>query len=281
MPDLSGTGVLQSRGKMRPEDVSVTKATIDGVDYLVPNFVLSYLSRHSDGATIDFQYTEGNGGRRLKKVTDHKKGSSTPSAEKKEERELHPVTVIAVSPMSISFQFMEGQKNKSSLPMTDSGYKIVTTTLNGKVPPVDAAISWNPSTGFLNDFKISGVNISLEDWDTLVKKYQPHPEEFKPAATLPKAPVGGPGPAPIPAKTAPVAPSLPKILPPPNTTITFSAKVNLDHNEMLAVSVSGEAADREALVAYLDESLSLFGRDEVTRERVNAYRKRVLPVVPA
>jgi hypothetical protein len=277
MPDATGT--LQSRGTLKPDDQRVTRATIDGTDYYVPEYVLNFLSRQSDGSTVDFRFEEGKDGRRLTKIQKHKDGdTSTATASPKDERVLHPVTVLAVSQMSISFQFMEGQKNKSSLPMTDSGFKIVTSTLNGRTPPFDAAVSWNQSTGYLSDFKLPGVSMPLEEWDELVKKYQPHPEEFKPATEV-KKPQSEPVVTPPPPATVVQKPV--SVIPPPNSTITLSAKVNLDHYEMLSVSVSGEAADREALIRYMRDSLQLFGRDEVTRERINAYLKRVWPEVPA
>lgn len=63
--------------------------------------------------------------------------------------------------------------------------------------------------------------------------------------------------------------------------LTIGVTVNLEHYENLRIEVSGEvesAADAGELAEFLDEVLGRFGRgDPATAERVDSYRKRVLP----
>ncbi len=63
--------------------------------------------------------------------------------------------------------------------------------------------------------------------------------------------------------------------------LTIGVTVNLEHYENLRIEVSGEvdsAADAGELAGFLDEVLGRFGRgDPATAERVDSYRKRVLP----
>jgi hypothetical protein len=64
-------------------------------------------------------------------------------------------------------------------------------------------------------------------------------------------------------------------------TLTIGVTVNLDHYENLRLEVSGEVdspEDAENLSRFLDTILGSFGRnDPATAERVNSYRRRVLP----
>ena len=64
--------------------------------------------------------------------------------------------------------------------------------------------------------------------------------------------------------------------------LTIGVTVNLEHYENLRIEVSGEvdsAADAGELAGFLDEVLGRFGRgDPATAERVDSYRKRVLPI---
>jgi hypothetical protein len=64
-------------------------------------------------------------------------------------------------------------------------------------------------------------------------------------------------------------------------TLTIGVTVNLEHYENLRLEVSGEVdspEDAENLSRFLDTILERFGRnDPATAERVNSYRRRVLP----
>jgi len=64
-------------------------------------------------------------------------------------------------------------------------------------------------------------------------------------------------------------------------TVTIGVTVNLEHYENLRLEVSGEVdspEDAENLSRFLDTILGSFGRhDPATAERVNSYRRRVLP----
>jgi hypothetical protein len=64
-------------------------------------------------------------------------------------------------------------------------------------------------------------------------------------------------------------------------TLTIGVTVNLEHYENLRLEVSGEVdspEDAENLSRFLDTILESFGRnDPATAERVNSYRRRVLP----
>lgn len=63
--------------------------------------------------------------------------------------------------------------------------------------------------------------------------------------------------------------------------VAIGITVNLEHYENLRLEVEGEAGDQEeaaGLVAFLDELLGRFGEgDEKVRERIENYRRRVLP----
>jgi hypothetical protein len=63
--------------------------------------------------------------------------------------------------------------------------------------------------------------------------------------------------------------------------LTIGVTVNLEHYENLRLEVNGEAEsaeDAEDLVRFLDDILGKFGReDQATAERVDSYRRRVLP----
>ena len=66
--------------------------------------------------------------------------------------------------------------------------------------------------------------------------------------------------------------------------LTIGVTINLEHYENLRLEVNGEAeteAEADGLIRFLDEILGRFGReDPATRERVDSYRKRVLPPFP-
>jgi len=62
-----------------------------------------------------------------------------------------------------------------------------------------------------------------------------------------------------------------------DTRLTIGVTVNLENYENLRIEVSGAAADREALIEYLDETLGKFGsKSEITKSKIEAYRRRVL-----
>ncbi len=64
-------------------------------------------------------------------------------------------------------------------------------------------------------------------------------------------------------------------------TLTIGVTVNLEHYENLRVEVSGDAdspGDAEELTRFLTAILGSFGRnDPATAERIDSYRRRVLP----
>jgi hypothetical protein len=66
--------------------------------------------------------------------------------------------------------------------------------------------------------------------------------------------------------------------------LTIGVTINLEHYENLRLEVNGEsesAAEADDLIRFLDEILGRFGReDTATRERVDSYRRRVLPRIP-
>jgi hypothetical protein len=64
--------------------------------------------------------------------------------------------------------------------------------------------------------------------------------------------------------------------------LTIGVTINLEHYENLRLEVNGEAesaAEADDLIRFLDEILGRFGQDPATRERVDSYRRRVLPGV--
>ena len=67
--------------------------------------------------------------------------------------------------------------------------------------------------------------------------------------------------------------------------LTIGVTINLEHYENLRVEVNGEAetaAEADSLICFLDEMLGRFGqKDPATRERVDSYRRRVLPGILA
>jgi hypothetical protein len=64
-------------------------------------------------------------------------------------------------------------------------------------------------------------------------------------------------------------------------TLTIGVTVNLEHYENLRLEVSGEVdspKDAEELSRFLDTILVRFGRsDPATADRIDSYRRRVLP----
>jgi len=59
--------------------------------------------------------------------------------------------------------------------------------------------------------------------------------------------------------------------------LTLGGTLNLENFENLKLEVTGSAADREKLKAFLDETAAMFGRNhEATREKIDAWRRRVL-----
>jgi hypothetical protein len=61
------------------------------------------------------------------------------------------------------------------------------------------------------------------------------------------------------------------------TRLTIGITINLENYENLRLEVSGAAADREALIEYLDETLGRFaGKSEITKSKIEAYRRRVI-----
>jgi hypothetical protein len=67
--------------------------------------------------------------------------------------------------------------------------------------------------------------------------------------------------------------------------LTIGVTINLEHYENLRLEVNGEVesvAEADGLIRFLDEILGRFGReDPATRERVDSYRRRVLPPIPS
>jgi len=67
-------------------------------------------------------------------------------------------------------------------------------------------------------------------------------------------------------------------------TLTIGVTVNLEHYENLRVEVSGEVDsphDAEELSGFLTTILGSFGRnDPATADRIDSYRRRVLPGYP-
>jgi hypothetical protein len=65
--------------------------------------------------------------------------------------------------------------------------------------------------------------------------------------------------------------------------LTIGVTVNLEHYENLRLEVNGEvgsAGEADDLILFLDQILGRFGRaDPGTAERVDSYRRRVLPGV--
>jgi len=66
--------------------------------------------------------------------------------------------------------------------------------------------------------------------------------------------------------------------------LTIGVTINLEHYENLRLEVNGEAesvAEADDLIRFLDEILGKFGqKDPATKERVDSYRRRVLPRIP-
>ena len=66
----------------------------------------------------------------------------------------------------------------------------------------------------------------------------------------------------------------------PKREMTIGVTVNLQNYESLRIEVEDDVESEEdvrSLVAFLDETLALFGRgDQATEKAVNHYRKRVL-----
>lgn len=59
--------------------------------------------------------------------------------------------------------------------------------------------------------------------------------------------------------------------------LTIGGTVNLQNYENLKLEISGPACDRDQMIAYLGETLDLFGKgNPATREQIEGYKRRVL-----
>jgi hypothetical protein len=74
-----------------------------------------------------------------------------------------------------------------------------------------------------------------------------------------------------------------KDLPPVDTIRIWNAErmsigitINLDNFENIRIELEGPACNHEGIISDLDLILSKLGKNEVTRERIEAYKKRVI-----
>ena len=58
--------------------------------------------------------------------------------------------------------------------------------------------------------------------------------------------------------------------------MTVEVTINLDNYENIRVGLEGPACNHEGIISDLDLILSKLGKNEVTREKIEAYKKRVI-----
>ena len=261
---IEGTGTLQSKG--------AGQAVIQGEMYVVADFVQKFLDRVKVGSEVDYQFELSNDGtkRRLVRIQQHKTTDKKPEVKtgaeiKQIEDTRRRITLTGYSTALISFQFEDGQKNKSSVALSTEQYdQLEEWGIRSKLPLPGCEISWN-TAGMMKGVWIPGINAPdplPRSGKEILKENLDQVREAPPKE-------------PAPVTTTRDTSTSPRMWS-GETNLTIGVTINLDNYENLRVSVSGSAADRSQLIEYLNETLDCFGKTEATRGMIDAYRKRVI-----
>lgn len=273
----------------KPKDLK--SCVIDGVPYTVPNYVMEFLSRRTEGEKVEFSFTEGEAGRRLTKImraNRTEKPAQVKEPAKVPPPQLHHVRVIKVNEIALKYFNLSkdpkiaGERVLVMTPaqfgtFTDAGIKdgdeidilidaqgFVSLPPKGSTPTKDAALRENldrmngPADGEIVD----------PPGGELIKA---PPRENKENTTTPP-------------EKATVAPQGKPTEETPNDKdrayrwdLTIGGTINLGNYENLKVEISGPACDLEQMKAFIGETLDLFGKgNPATRELIEGYKRRVL-----
>ena len=165
---------------------------------------------------------------------------------------FHRVSIENYSMASVSFRFLTGQKNKSTVQLLPDQYKWFEENGVRHILPTNADISWKAGT--LYEARIPGVNCSELPELPEEKQSVSEPEtntDFQTAEKLKKD-----------LETAQAG------------TFVPVEGVNTDSTSEPSQT---PAEDRDEMVAYLDDTIAQFGRcNPATSDLIDSYRVRVL-----
>ena len=203
---------------------------------------------------------------------------------------FHRVSIENYSMASVSFRFLTGQKNKSTVQLLPDQYKWFEENGVRHILPTNADISWKAGT--LYEARIPGVNCSELPELPEQKQKDPEPEtntDFQTAEKLKKdleAAQAGTF-VPVEGVNTDISTSEPSQPPAEDRKkyherigdwwLTIGGTINLTNYENVKIELEGPAEDREEMVAYLDDTLAQFGRNNpATSDLIDSYRVRVL-----
>ena len=274
------TGTLQSRG----QEEGANYAVIDNERFSVPDYVLPFLSRVKDGEEVKFLVMQDQKGKRLTKIM--RKNSSKPQPAAVEPAKippptLHHIKVIKVNEVAIKY-------NNLSPDPRISGIRIISLTPATFGMFTDAGIKEGDEIDILIDaqgmvtlptteFK-TAKDIHLQE--NLDRMNGPADGETAepPGGELIKAPATAPETDTVALQGKPITTSDKDRA--YRWDLTIGGTVNLQNYENLKLEISGPACDRDQMIAYLDETLLRFGRNNpAVKDMIDAWRKKVLPGV--
>lgn len=261
---------------------------IDGISYAVPDYVMPYLEKRKDHEVVTFSYTEGTAGRRLTKIMSAnrtEKPTQVKEPAKVPPPQLHHVRVIKVNEIALKyFNLSKDPKiaGERTIMMTPAMFGIFT----------DAGIKEGDEIDIL---------IYAQGYVSLPKKDTPPAKDVHLQENLDRmnGPADGETVEPLGGELIKAPPKEPDTTPPEKATEAIQGKpsedmgvdkdreyywdlvlggtINLQNYENLKVELSGPACDREQMIAYLGETLDLFGKgNPATREMIESYKRRVL-----
>ena len=202
---------------------------------------------------------------------------------------FHRVCITNYSMASVSFRFLTGQKNKSTVQLLPDQYKWFEENGVRHILPTNADISWKAGT--LYESRIPGVNCSELPELPEQKQKDPEPEtntDFQTAEKLKKDLEAAQAGTFVPVEGVNTDGTSEPSQPPAEDRVQYyerigswgikiSATVNLQNYENIKVEVDGPAEDREQMVEFLDDTLTQFGRNNpATSDLIDSFRARVL-----
>ena len=254
---------------------------ISGNDYKVPDYVIPFLNRRGVGDEVEFSYTEGEGGRRLTKISKPFKKTAEVPAKAQPAPQLHHVKVIKVNEIALKYNNLSPDPRISGLrtvSLTPASFGLFTDKGIKEGDEIDILIDAQGMVSLPPQSKDTHLRENLDRMNGPADGETVDP----PGGELIKAPAKEPTTTP-PEK----ATEAPQGKPIEETTIdkdrayrwdlTIGGTINLQNYENLKVEVSGPACDREQMIAYLRETLDLFGKgNPAIREMIESYKRRVL-----
>jgi hypothetical protein len=259
---------------------------ISGSKYKILDYVEPFAARRQIGDDVDFQYTIEKDGETkcLTKITAARKGTDKLPPKKPEEKDVSGVfwksdgvnvalrgfldgktRLFCMSP-PIAERMKEAVIGQQIKLRVDPNSFVIRFTLGDVLPEDEIAKllpqpAPAPGPAPAREFK-TGTEIAKENLDQLTGPpiAPPAPPQANPEETSNNST------SPSPLRTWSG-----------ETTMGIAVTVNLGNYESVKVWVEGAAADRENLLSFLDETLAGLGKNsELTRDQIDAYRKRVL-----